>query len=223
MKDLDVIYLSYNRAYYTGMTLPRIIDECKQSKRFNRLFIFDDMSEDGSWELINEMVLPENTYIVRKKYGNSVDQMNEAMEISQAKYFYYIGNDILMPEGIFDFMAEFMDEHPEAISTMIQECAGLPYIKDKEFAEYGFTSSLGIHQSKWFKDKLHAEAKFFGFQPYQMRKMAERGLKALRLHNVANTNLDMSCWNKQDYYYRCKWGRKGLVSNEKSVYKCEHR
>jgi hypothetical protein len=181
------------------------------------------MSNDGSWEFINTLVLPENTYIERRKFGNSVDQMNDAMQRSTAKYFYYIGNDILMPEGIFDFMAAFMDKHPEAISTMIQECQGLPYIKDEEFGEYGFTSSLGIHQSKWFKDHLHSEAKFFGFQPYQMRRMAERGLKALRLHNVANTNLDMSCWNQQDYFWRCGWGRKGLVPNDRSVFKCEHK
>jgi len=220
-KDLDIIYTTYNRKYYTQITLPRIIDECNRSKRFNRLFIFDDMSVDGTWEWIKELELPFNTYVIQKKYGNSVDQMNEYHKMGKAQYFYHIGNDILMPEGIFDFMATFMDKHPDAISTMIKECGGLPYIVDDEYGEFSFTSSLGIHRSKYFKQRIPSEKQFFGFGPYQASKMRQHKLKALRLLNVANTNLDMSFWNKQYFYKDKGWGRVGLVSNQRSVFKCE--
>lgn len=225
MKDLLVIYLTHNRLYYTGITLPQVINECKKSERFKELIIYDDDSTDGTKEFLQTIKSDLPISIVNGKWGNTVSQINHAKNkhSKDCRYLYILGNDIIIPNNLFDTMCGFMDNHIECISAMVQETSDLPVCNGIESVfenfEYStFTSSLGIHRLEYMKGDITAEKRFFGFQPYQQHLMRTKGYKAVRIKNISNTNLDMSCWSKQIEFKEKGYSRMGLVSNKKSLF-----
>lgn len=220
MKDLCVVYLTHNRKYYTGITLPNLVRQCRHSNRFGELLIYDDDSKDGTNEVIDSINYDFNCEITYSKFGNTVDQFNDALLKTKCKYIYYIGNDILLPD-VFDDLCGWMDRNDAVMSAMIQEANGMPYYEDLEYEYHSFTSSLGIHRKSCFNGKIPNEKRFFGFQPFQAKMMRENDFKVVRFLNIGNTNLDMSCWSKQNEYAKLGYGRTGLVSSKESAFNSE--
>lgn len=124
MKDCLWIYGPHNRLYYNQMTLPNVLAECSQSKRFAHLLILDDNSTDGTSEWIQSIdfnAIPgvKVTY-ERRAIGNSYDQWNIARafadKIGGVRYLMNICNDLLIPHGILDESAAILDEHKDAFA-----------------------------------------------------------------------------------------------------------
>lgn len=216
-KNLTVVYCTYNRDYYTGITLPRVIDECRNSKHFKELYIFDDDSTDSTEKIIRSIDFP--FVYIQERHRNTVWQLNRMRSLLRTEFLYGIGNDILMPEGIFDFMTTLMLDNKGFLSLMIEEEEGLPYIKDNWYIDESYqTSSLGIHRFGKFKEDFRSQKTFFGFQPLQHKTRQENGMKVGWVRNVANTNLDASCWSKAEEYKK-KGLQRILTGTERSVYK----
>lgn len=219
MARVIVSFPTHNRLEYTKFCLPRVIDECKLSKHDVTLCVFDDDSTDGTREYLK--TLDGIDHLIFNKVGNTVWQFNWCLDYKQDfDYIYCMANDILMPECIIDAMVDIMDDDCAIISAMVEECKGLPFIKDKiRLEQRSFTSSLGIHRIKLFSE-LPSNDRFFGFQPYQ-ESMVKAGYKAVWVYGIGNTNLDMSAWSRQYEYGKKDYARTGLVSNYRSVYKLE--
>jgi len=218
MARVIVSFPTHNRLEYTKICLPRVIEECKLSKHDVTLCVFDDDSTDGTKEYLK--TLKGIDHLIFNKVGNTVWQFNYCLDHKDIyDYIYCMANDILMPEGIIDEMVKIMDSDCSIVSAMVQECKGLPYIRDYKLEEHSHTSSLGIHRIKLF-DYIGSSDRFFGFQPYQ-EGLVKRGLKAIRVKGIGNTNLDMSAWSRQYEYGKKGYARTGLVGNKRSVYKLE--
>jgi glycosyltransferase involved in cell wall biosynthesis len=218
-----VSYPSHNRLDYCKITLPQVIEEVKNAKNKSILYIGDDNSTDGTWEYINTTM--GATVIEQQNVGNSIWQLNKAFDLARslgADYVYAMANDILMPDGIIDRMVKLMEQYPDACSIMVEECFNMPYIHPAiTVEEHLFTSSLGIHRVEAYPQQMVANKRFFGFQDYQRKAIKNHGYAAYRVKGIGNTNLDGSAWSKQEEYESLGYARKGLVGNDKSVYKFE--
>ena len=210
---LNVAYLTHNRSYYTGITLPRVVDECK---RFGaKLHIFDDASTDDTLKMLDRIDF--DFELIRGDYHNTVWQFNWMLERYKEGLMYYLGNDIILPEGVFSKLTDVMNRDPELCSVMIQETGGLPYMINDEMEYHTFTSSLGIHRLEAFAE-IPTYKRYFGFQEGQ-RAAIERGYKVARMKGMGNTNLDMSPWGRQMEYEQAGYARSGLVSPQNNVWK----
>lgn len=211
---LTVCYCTHNRDYYTGITLPRLIDECRNSKYFKALYILDDASEDTTDSIIKSIDF-DFVYLV-EDHKNSTWQPNRMRTLCETDLMYKVDNDILLPEGALDFMYNRMQERPDFLSLMMQEGTDLPYIGNWHIETHSFTSGLGIHRIKLFPE-IGSYKRYFGFQEAQRQAMKTYTMKVGRVHDVYNTNLDGSCWSKAKEYKR-KGLQRILVGTEKSVY-----
>jgi glycosyltransferase involved in cell wall biosynthesis len=214
-----VSYPCHNRREYVEITAPQTIDVCRE---YGEAYLYcgDDNSTDGTWEYLN--TLEGFDLLEQREVGNSIWQLNKAFEIAReigAKYVYAMANDILMPNGIIKEMVEIM-EAKGYVSAMIEESTTLPVIGKYNIDEnFAFTSSLGIHRVDCFLEEMKASDRFFGFQRYQEKAMKEKGLKCARITGITNTNLDGACWSRVDEYKANGYARKGLISNDRNVYK----
>lgn len=214
-----VSYPCHNRKEYVEITAPQTIDVCREYEDAY-LYCGDDDSKDGTWEYLN--TLEGFDKIEQRKVGNSIWQLNEAFKIANkigAKYVYAMANDILMPNGIIQKMVDIMEEN-NFVSAMIDESTSLPVIGEANIdTNFAFTSSLGIHRTDCFPDEMLASNRFFGFQRYQEKAMREKKMKVARITGITNTNLDGACWSRVDEYKAKGYARKGLIANDKNVYK----
>lgn len=216
---VSVLYTTHNRLYYTGVTLPRVIDECRKSENFGKLYIYDDDSTDGTIEYLQSLKLDIEHEIVYGKYGDTVSQLKDMMRKTKNEFFYHIGNDIILPEGIMDILHSTLRQTPNAISVMIEETANLPFINPGfEVHEREFTSSLGLHRSEYFKRDIPSGKRFYGFAVSQRWHMEKYNLIALGIKGMGNTNLDMSPWSRQVEYESKGWSRIGYCSSDLSIY-----
>lgn len=221
--DIVISYPSHNRLDYTKITLPQVINECRNSKHNCFLYVGDDNSTDGTWEYLNTINGIDK--LEQQKVGNSIWQLNNAFNIARevgAKYVYAMANDILMPDGIIDTMIKLMHNYPDACTMMIEECFNMPYIKPMPVVkEHVFTSSLGIHRAEAYPSNMVANKRFFGFADYQRRAIKHNGYACYRVSGIGNTNLDNTAWSRQYEYAQKGYARTGLVSGEKAIYKTE--
>ena len=115
-----------------------------------------------------------------------------------------------------------MDKYPDACTMMIEEVFNLPYIKPMpKVEEHVFTSSLGIHRVEAYPQQMVANKRFFGFADYQRKAIKSNGYACYRIKGIGNTNLDGSAWSRQYEYEQLGYARKGLVGNDKAIYKTE--
>lgn len=222
--DIVISYPTHNRLDYTKITLPQVVNECSNSKHNCYLYVGDDNSTDGTWEYLNTVNGIDK--LEQQKVGNSIWQLNNAFSIARevgANYVYAMANDILMPDNIIDTMVKLMHNYPDACTMMIEECFNMPYIKPMPTVnEHVFTSSLGIHRVEAYPSNMVANKRFFGFSDYQRRAIKNNGYACYRVKGIGNTNLDGSAWSRQFEYEAAGYARKGLVGNEKAIYKTEN-
>lgn len=211
---IDVLYCSHNRLEYTKITFPKVLEQCQNVRK---LWIRDDASIDGTFEFIESTLknsiakLKCQVDIKQGTYGNSVDQMNELVEGSDADFFIKIDNDILIPE---DYVATLYrctgDE--SLFCLMMSECSGIPFIKDAYDYVYrpaGHIGGVGIFRASVMRKMgpIPTERRFFGFTGYQQRACRDNNMKAGQMTQAANMNLDLSCYSRAKEYTKKGWSR----------------
>lgn len=193
---ITVIYPLHNRLYYTQFSLPRVLDECKRSKRFERLFIVDDDSQDGSSEFITGLIersgLADKVTYMKKQIGNSIDCINYATVKSKTKYFYKVDNDILIPIGCFDHLAAIMDKRSDIGFLGLLESDDFPYLNHEgkiDIVEH--IGGVGIFRGVMFEGWIGNNDRYWGFTKFQ-QIMRKKGFMPAWYYGGKNTNLDRS-------------------------------
>lgn len=211
---IDVLYCTHNRLDYTKITFPKVLEQCQN---VHKLWIRDDISTDGTWEYlintVNESRVKLNCQIDIKcqGYGNSVDQMNELIEKSEADFFVKIDNDILVPDNyISNLMIPFLN-NDSLFCLMMSECSGLPFVKsvDYVYRPSNHIGGVGIFRADIMRKvgPIPTERRFYGFTGYQQRACRDYSLKAGQMTEAANMNLDISCYSKAKGYTKRRWSR----------------
>ena len=98
LSDVFVCVPSYNHAGYLGQCLRSIITQTAQPKK---LLVIDDGSGDGSVKVAESTLkdCPFPSDLIARENRGLCRTLNQALELSNAKYFAYLGSDDLwLPE-----------------------------------------------------------------------------------------------------------------------------
>ena len=200
-KKATLIYPCHNRIEYTKMTLPMVVQEIrKDSDLVEKLIIFDDVSDDGTSEYVQDLVernpsLPIE--YIRKKIGNSTYQINHTYKNTDSKYLIKVDNDILIPFDYVKTLVWLMEKHNDIGFLMMPEVSCFPFIKPKEelsITDRSFIGGVGIFRKIIFDSQgdISSNKRYFGFTDYQTKAMQKLGLRACQLDGSGNMNLDAS-------------------------------
>jgi len=196
--DITIIYPMMNRIYYTQITFPRVLDECTRSERFRKLYIVDDDSTDGSTEFVQDLLkrCPVDHEYIKKKIGNSIDSINYATHGSKTKYYFKVDNDILIPEGAFDYMASFMDINKDLAFLMLEERQLLCELTcgpwTLEYREH--IGGVGIFRGAVFEGKgwIGNDRVYWGWTKFQQTAIQKGGWRAAHIKDSGMVLLDAS-------------------------------
>lgn len=184
---IGVIYPTHNRLEYVQMTLPLILQECKDVGA--ELLFLDDISVDGTWEWILrvcDQYQGENKILcMRKKVGNSWHQWNIGNEFfsEDVRYIANFTNENMIPLGTLERMGKTMESNPQVngvTGRLLGHAKGSPFPKMDECRNLREVLFIGCGMIRRDMLQKHGpirgsekhEKRFFGFQPYQ-RKVAE--------------------------------------------------
>lgn len=114
MSSIDVLYLARNRLAYTQASFGYLLANTDWSL-VARLVVYDDGSEDGTREWLEEHA--ENGQVSAdlrpSGFGSPVAVMADYLLTAEADIFAKVDNDIAMPPGWLTTAARCMDENPE--------------------------------------------------------------------------------------------------------------
>lgn len=224
-KSVDVIYPLHNRLYYTQFTFPVILQECLNSAAFNKLWVYDDNSTDGSGLFVQNLIDMNrdvlNVEYTKKKIGNSVDQINDTYPKTDSRFLVKVDNDILVPYGYIDHMAVLIEENEDIGFLMMEETQGWPYIDSWDFFHRpsDHIGGVGIFRKIIFDTlgPIKTEKRFFGFTRYQQKACKKMKFICAEA-DAGNTNLDLSPLSRA-WEYEEKGYSRILNRNVKSVFK----
>lgn len=227
-KPITIIYPAFNRYEYTVMTLPKLLDDAHgSSDLIEELRIYDDNSEDGTSEFIQQVVekvkdkTPFKINYIRKKIGNSTFQINDSYKKTDSKYLVKIDNDIFIPNKYFETLYGLMEKHDDIAFLMMPETANFPFINhpvNMSLVSRPHIGGVGIFRKSVFDKKgdIISDKQFFGFTKYQTDVKKEEGLRICTLKGSGNMLLDASpIYSRARYYEKKGWGRnmwKGVKS-----------
>ena len=227
MSNISVIYPCYNRLYYTQITLPQVINECRNSKHNIFLYIIDDMSSDGTKEFIESIpinkCLNENYLVIRKKVGNSTDQINEVLSISSSvDYIIKIDNDTLIPDGCFDIAIELIHKYTRYgfLGFGLWPRNLFPFIfNDISLVDSEFVGGIGIFRKSVFDElgPIPNRKKYFGFGKYQ-KKAKEKGWNIAWINGIRIMDLDESAAFSHINHYKEKGFSRNNIGEINSVF-----
>ena len=227
MSDISVIYPCYNRLYYTQITLPQVINECRNSKHNIFLYIIDDMSSDGTKEFIESIpineCLNENYQVIRKKVGNSTDQINEVLSISSnVDYIIKVDNDTLIPDGCFDIAIKLIHKYTTYgfLGFGLWPRNHFPFIFDDiSLVDSEFIGGIGIFRKSVFDElgPISKRKKYFGFGKYQ-KKAKEMGWGIAWINGIRIMDLDESAAFSHINHYKEKGFSRNNIGEINSVF-----
>lgn len=113
--NCEILYLAYNRRAYTEASF-RLLHENTDWRMVSRLIVYDDGSEDGTAEHLQEAGLligvPAFEFR-RQRFGSPPALMNDYLATTEADVFVKIDNDILMPPNWIESALSVLERHPE--------------------------------------------------------------------------------------------------------------
>jgi len=149
--SIDVLFLAWNRLEYTLKSFVQLVENTDWSL-VERLVIYDDGSEDGTRELLQQLVaaLEVKPYYAvdfrRTSFGSPVAVMNDYVATAESSWFAKIDNDIVVPPGWLNALMQVAGDTPhlqalgmEAGRTLLPPHPDIP----PEF-RYGYTPARHI-------------------------------------------------------------------------------
>ena len=114
LSDVFVCVPSYNHAGYLGQCLRSIITQTAQPKK---LLVIDDGSSDGSVKVAESTLkdCPFPSDLIARENRGLCRTLNQALELSNAKYFAYLGSDDLWLPGFLEARVGLLESRAAAV------------------------------------------------------------------------------------------------------------
>lgn len=168
---IDLLYLAHNRLEFTKVSLAALIANTNW-EQVERLFIYDDASEDGTRQYIT---LIGRCYPVAPKmrfgsYGSPVAVMNDYLSVQSPhddRIFAKVDSDTMVPPHWLDECLKVMDKHPSLDLLGIE--AFNPVVADsveRSFSEARFIGGIGLMRTSAFVTLPRPNGRF-GFTAWQ--------------------------------------------------------
>jgi len=185
------------------------------------------MSSDGTKEFIESIpinrCLNDNYLVIRKKVGNSTDQINEVLSISSnVDYIIKIDNDTLIPDGCFDIAVKLIHESTKYgfLGFGLWPRNLFPFIFDNiSLVDSEFIGGIGIFRKSVFDElgPIPKRKKYFGFGKYQ-KKAKEIGWGIAWINGIRILDLDESAAFSHINYYKEKGFSRNNIGDINSVF-----
>lgn len=111
----EVLYCARNRFAFTRASF-ELLRENTDWRQVSRLVVYDDSSEDGTAEWLDEAIatVPVDFAEIRHVgWGSVAAVMNDYVAETDADAFVKVDNDIAMPPGWFSIVREVAQRHPK--------------------------------------------------------------------------------------------------------------
>jgi len=206
---ITIIYTFHNRLEYNKIVFPQLLKEIKNADfLINDIFIYDDMSKDGSTEYIQKMLKDNNIKhnFYRKEYNSSVKQLQHTVENCKTKYIIKIDSDILIPDNYITTLYNVMEKTRKDVGFLAaRETGDLPKIENNlTLEETRNIGGVGIFRRKVFNEKLYPFDRYYGFTKFQWSNLA----KKYWITGMTNTVLDKSlAFSRVEEYTSLNWSR----------------
>ena len=206
-----ILYLTFNRLYYTRETLPALLDSSDTS--FS-IIIVDNGSTDGTVEYLKELAHPNIEQIIfNKRNQGLVKPTKQFWKESNAEIVGKIDNDILVPKGWID---KLMDAH---IKIPHLGAAGFCHFRQEDFnpdivrCHLRFENGIYFREQPWIggnylmkrdtvirhneyrqSRKLLQKRILYGFNKYQEKLAAKGYLNGY----ICNNEKELYLWEHLD-------------------------
>ena len=190
--NVHILFLTFNRLYYTQKTLPALLESSDTASY--QIRIVDNGSTDGTVEYLQKLSHPQiETVIYNNKNEGLVKPTKQFWKESNAEFVGKIDNDILVPKGWIEKLVEAHHKIPElgvvGFCHFRKEDFNQNIVKSKIYKKNGIhlrrqpwiggnyilkremvMKIMGYRQSR----KLFQNRILYGFNKYQ-EKLAQNG------------------------------------------------
>lgn len=178
--SVDVLYLAWNRLEFTEFTFGKLLENTAWD-RVHRLFVYDDGSEDGTLEFLEEAInrCPVPTDLRRVDLKSPPAIMNHYVTRSDAEMFAKIDNDIVVPPGWLERLQGVYEDFPD-IELLGMEAGRMGVPTDGcefTFEPGSHTGGVGLFRVSAFQSRPPLEERKgrFGFTEWQRVYQPTRG------------------------------------------------
>ena len=189
---VEILYLTYNRLYYTKITLPALLDS---SNAPYSIWIIDNGSTDGTVEYLKSINHKRIKKIIyNKKNEGLVRPTKDFWKQSSAELIGKIDNDIMVPKKWVDKLIDAHLQIPELgvcgychfreedynndiVEQNVEDINGI-YIRRQPWIGGNYIMKRStVFQYRGYRQsrKLFNDRTFYGFTKYQ-KKLSDKGL-----------------------------------------------
>jgi len=178
-RSVDLFYLACNRLEFTRETFTTLL-VTTDWRYVNELFVYDDGSQDGTREWLEQhsALAPVPVRFLKTGFGSPVTAMSHFIQSAGAPILAKTDNDAMLPPSWLRQGLEVLASHPEL--TLLGIEAMYPHSADPQLARSytaaQFISGLGLYRREAFaRSRPQAINKWFGLEEWQVAQGA--GLK----------------------------------------------
>ena len=108
---ISIIIVNYNVRYFLQQCLQSVKKAIENIDA--EIFVVDNVSEDGSVEMVQEL-FPEIKLIANTENLGFSKANNQAIKLSKGEYVLLLNPDTVVEEETIQKVCDFMDAHPDA-------------------------------------------------------------------------------------------------------------
>lgn len=183
---IEILYLAWNRKAFTEASFGFLVENTNWDL-VDRVKLYDDGSEDGTWEWLEENKgrIPVEHELIFTSFKSPVAIMNRFLKTAQADYFLKLDNDIAVPPGYLDELVSVVEGDP-TIDLLGMEAGRMGYPGslggpgsewepgEPRFEEGSHIGGVGLMRREAFRTEIPARGRM-GFTAYQGNNHMRRG------------------------------------------------
>ncbi|MBR9999655.1 MAG: glycosyltransferase family 2 protein [Cyclobacteriaceae bacterium] len=114
LKDIAVVLVNYNTSEYTLQCINSIVSQVSPKLNYS-IIVVDNNSRQEELKKLEALEGMDTVAIIKLPMNSGFSSANKAgMEITSARYYYFLNNDTELENDALDILYEFMEKHPEA-------------------------------------------------------------------------------------------------------------
>ena len=174
MKSISFIITNFNTKKYTEFVYNSIR---KNLGYVHEIVMLDDGSEDGTWELLQELKKTDHNMIIHKNEKNIgiAYSYNKMVELSSNEIVCMLHSDMYVPPKFDEIMLKYMEEYDFITPLRVEPDVGYPSSIDKELINFGTKSEnfdynefIRWHEKNMETNKGRTEKRMFF--PWMIKK-----------------------------------------------------